>query len=76
MNTTASFDRADIYQAVTDRIVTAIEAGAGDWHMLWHVKGGEGTPVNAATKNEYRGANVVSVWAASKAAGYVWTCFD
>src|ERR1035437_10407276 len=25
--------RADIYQTITDRIVAAIEAGAGDWKM-------------------------------------------
>jgi len=40
MNKTAS-PRADIYQTVTDSIVAAIEAGAGDWRMPWHVKPGD-----------------------------------
>ena len=32
--------RADIYQTVTDYIIAAIEAGAGDWKMPWHAQGG------------------------------------
>jgi antirestriction protein ArdC len=78
MNTKTSFDRADIYQAVTDRIVAAIEAGAGDWTMPWHVKAGEGTPVNAFTGKEYRGANVISLWVAAQAAGFshpIWATY-
>jgi antirestriction protein ArdC len=40
--------RADIYQTITDRIIAAIEAGAGDWKMPWHVTGG-GTAVSPGT---------------------------
>jgi len=47
--------RSDIYQTITDRIIAAIEAGAGDWKMPWHVTGG-GTaamPINAVSKRAY-----------------------
>jgi hypothetical protein len=31
-----SKERFDIHQHLTDRIVSAIEAGAGRWQMPWH----------------------------------------
>jgi antirestriction protein ArdC len=34
----------DIYQEATDHIIAAIEAGAGEWVMPWHVKVGSDTP--------------------------------
>ena len=50
--------RADIYQRVTDSIVAAIEAGAGNWRMPWH-SGMDGLapvlPVNVATGRSCRG---------------------
>jgi len=65
--------RGDTYQTVTDRIVAAIEAGAGNWRMPWHVKS-DGTmpavPVNAASGKPYRGVNVLALWIAAEAAGY------
>jgi antirestriction protein ArdC len=56
--------RADIYQTVTDRIVAAIEAGAGEWKMPWHAnKGGTSlVPVNAVSGKVYRGINVLILW--------------
>jgi antirestriction protein ArdC len=29
-------DRVDIHQHITDKIVSAIERGAGDFHLPWH----------------------------------------
>ena len=29
-------ERQDVYTQVTNTIITAIEAGAGDWQMPWH----------------------------------------
>ena len=64
-------DRRDIYQIVTDRIIAAIEAGAGDWKMPWHITKGSGAiPCNVASSRTYRGINVVVLWAAAQAAGY------
>ena len=72
--------RSDIYQTITDRIIAAIEAGAGDWKMPWHVTGG-GTavmPINAVSKRAYRGINVIMLWACGQAAGYpagIWATY-
>ena len=53
-----------VYQAVTDRIIEAIEAGAGEFVMPWHqVSAGIGRPTNAATGKRYQGTNVVALWA-------------
>ncbi len=72
--------RTDVYQTITDRIIAAIEAGAGDWKMPWHVKDG-GTavvPVNAVSQRAYRGINVLMLWAAAQSAGYpsgIWATY-
>lgn len=63
--------RIDVYTQVTNTIIAAIEAGAGDWQMPWH-RSGEGLnrPVNIDTNNAYRGINVVSLWAAAQGRGF------
>lgn len=61
--------RHDVYEAITDRVIAAIEVGAGEWQMPWH-KSGVSRPVNAHTKKPYRGVNVVALWAAADACGY------
>jgi antirestriction protein ArdC len=63
--------RASVYQTITEKIVTAIEAGAGEFVMPWHRLGpGLGRPSNAATGNRYRGVNVVALWAEGMMSGY------
>ena len=63
--------RVDVYRAVTEKIVTAIEAGAGEFVMPWHRQGPDiGRPTNAATGNTYRGINVVALWAEAALAPY------
>ena len=47
----------DIYQPVTDKIIEAIEAGAGDFMKPWRRGGAGGIPVNALTDKEYQGIN-------------------
>ena len=40
----------DVYRAITDKIVEAIEAGAGKFVMPWHSRGAPiGRPTNAQT---------------------------
>ena len=64
-------DPIDIHQQVTDSIIAAIEAGAGEWQMPWHRKGeGLNRPVNIASGKLYRGINVVALWAAAEAKGF------
>jgi antirestriction protein ArdC len=64
-------ERIDVYTQVTNNIIAAIEAGAGDWQMPWH-RSGEGLnrPVNIDTAKAYRGINVVSLWASAQARGF------
>ena len=62
---------ANIYQRITDQIIAAIEAGAGDWNMPWHSDGTDITrPINAASGTAYRGINVIALWATAQACGY------
>lgn len=68
--------RADIYQHVTDRIVTAIETGLANgkavmpWHRKSHAGLSAGLPMNMVSKTRYRGVNVPILWAAADAAGH------
>lgn len=56
--------RFDVYRAITDKIVQAIEAGAGKFVMPWHFVGiGVGRPTNAVTGKRYHGVNAVGLWA-------------
>lgn len=55
--------RLDLHQTITDKIVAAIEAGAGTFQMPWHRPGVALTlPKNAATDKHYRGSNILSLW--------------
>jgi antirestriction protein ArdC len=69
-------DRVDIHQHITDKIVSAIERGAGDFRLPWHRSAGNiMRPVNVASKKAYRGINVVALWAYAEEFGYssgVW----
>jgi len=65
-----SNDRFDLYRTVTDKIVAAIEAGAGAFVMPWHVSAATGRPLNALTGRGYRGVNVVALWAEAVMSGY------
>ena len=71
-----SKERFDIHQHITDKIVSAIERGAGDFRLPWHRSaGGIMRPVNVASKKRYRGVNVVALWAYAEESGYssgVW----
>jgi antirestriction protein ArdC len=54
-------DRTDIYQTVTDTIITAIENGiSGHVEMPWHRI--NRIPENAHTGNNYQGINVPLLW--------------
>ncbi len=61
--------RSDVYEAITDRVIAAIEAGAGEWQMPWH-RSRVSRPINAHTKKLYRGVNVIALWATAEACCY------
>jgi antirestriction protein ArdC len=65
-----SKERFDIHQHLTDRFVSAIEAGAGKWQMPWHRGSGNRHPVNIASGNKYRGVNVLALWVDAQVNGY------
>jgi len=55
--------RLDVHQAITDKIVKAIEEGAGTFEMPWHRPGVSfDIPKNAHTGKHYRGSNILSLW--------------
>ncbi len=58
--------KKDIYQTVTDQIITALEQDTGDPQMPWQRSGFQtGLPTNASTQNEYQGINILSLWASA-----------
>lgn len=54
----------DIYQQITDKIVTAIEQGLiNKWEMPWHTKDTNLLiPINVLSGKAYRGINILSLW--------------
>lgn len=69
--TVLSGTKFNVYHAITEKIVAAIEAGAGTFTMPWHRdRTAAFMPVNAVTEAAYRGVNVIALWAASMEKGY------
>jgi antirestriction protein ArdC len=64
----------DIHRAVTEKIVAAIEKGAGACIMPWH-RSSVGRPRNARTGNAYRGVNVLALWIDALEKAYPSLCF-
>jgi len=65
-STVLSESKFDVYRTVTEQIIAAIESGAGICTMPWHAGLVPVTmPINAATDAQYRGVNVIALWAAS-----------
>lgn len=79
MNTAEKAEKKDIFQRITDQIVSAIEEGAGSCRMPWKTSGGfPYSPINAISKRPYRGINVLVLWAIAEKKGYksgVWATF-
>lgn len=69
--TSSTSSRFDVYEAITNQIITAIEAGAGQVQLPWHRKGSAiYRPINIASGKAYRGVNTVALWAAADALSY------
>jgi antirestriction protein ArdC len=68
---TSGPSRPDTYGSITARIIAAIEQGADEFVMPWHRGGpGLGRPTNAATGAQYRGGNIVALWAEGTLSGF------
>lgn len=61
----------DLHQAVTDKIVAAVEAGVAEARMPWHRPGlSSMLPKNALTGNTYNGINIISLWVEAQRADH------
>jgi antirestriction protein ArdC len=66
-----SNNQLDVHQSITNSIVAAIEAGAGDARLPWHRTGASSIlPKNVATGNAYNGINVLALWATAQERAY------
>ncbi len=71
--------KIDVHEAITQKIIAAIQAGAGTFEMPWHRPGVAFTiPKNASTDKAYRGSNILSLWIdadAKKFEHQVWATY-
>ena len=66
----------DLYKEVTDKLIAAIERDPGKPQIPWRRAGAPlWLPVNAATGQNYRGINVVTLWCAAEEKGYTHPVF-
>ena len=74
----------DIYQEVTDKIITQLEEGCVPWVQPWASRSEIGAtplglPVNASTGRTYSGVNILLLWAAAIEGGHAaqsWLTFQ
>ncbi|EJK0526203.1 DUF1738 domain-containing protein, partial [Salmonella enterica] len=64
-----SAPQQDLFQTVTDKIITALENGTTPWRKAWQT-GKEGLPANAITGRNYSGINVMLLWIDAANKGY------
>jgi len=72
--------RTDVYQSITDKIVTQLEQGVRPWMQPWSAEHTEGRIVRPRRFNElpYNGINVLMLWSAAMEKGYaapLWMTF-
>lgn len=72
--------RANLYDEVTRKIISELEAGRFPWVQPWDssAAGGPGLPRNALTGRRYSGVNVLLLWGEAICGGYAsqhWLTF-
>jgi antirestriction protein ArdC len=63
----AGEDRASLYDEITDKIITELEAGRVPWVQPWGTAAAKAPlamPQNASTRRQYSGVNVLILWGA------------
>lgn len=65
----------DLYQAVTDRILSQLESGTVPWVRPWTSSGHGGMPFNAVSGKQYRGINTMLLFARPGSIGDGWMTF-
>jgi antirestriction protein ArdC len=72
--------KSDIYECVTQAIVSALEAGVKPWHQPWNAEHTAGRITRPLRANgvPYRGINVLMLWGEAVTRGYtapIWMTF-
>src|SRR5579864_967069 len=72
--------KADIYQKITDQILTALEQGVRPWHQPWKAVHSAGRITRPLRSNgiPYQGINVLMLWSAAIEKAYaapIWMTF-
>ena len=72
--------RRDVYQTITDQIVSQLEKGVRPWLQPWSAGHLDGRVVLPLRHNSvpYRGVNVIALWMQAMAKGYaapIWMTF-
>jgi antirestriction protein ArdC len=72
--------RTDVYEKITDRIVSDLEKGVRTWLAPWSVEHAAGRITRPLRANgiPYRGINVIELWSAAVLKGYaapIWMTF-
>ncbi len=67
----AQGDRPNLYQQITERIITDLEAGRIPWVQPWtSATTPIGMPYNAISERRYSGINILTLWDAITARGF------
>jgi antirestriction protein ArdC len=72
--------KRDIYQSITDQIVSELEQGVRPWQKPWSAAHMDGRVILPLRHNgvAYRGVNILTLWMAAIAKGYsapIWMTF-
>ncbi|EDT2963669.1 DUF1738 domain-containing protein [Salmonella enterica subsp. enterica] len=73
MENTSFTARTDLYQAVTDKIISALESGVTPWKCPWQSANrniADYFPRNGLSHRFYSGVNVLLLWLAARDNGY------
>ena len=71
LESSSAKSRQNIYETITNKIIAAIEQNPGEPVLPWHRSGFRPViPSNAATGNDYRGVNILSLWVTALERGY------
>ncbi|EAS1759902.1 DUF1738 domain-containing protein [Salmonella enterica] len=73
MDNTSYSARTDLYQSVTDKIISALESGVPPWKRPWQSvnrNASDYIPRNGITHRAYNGVNILLLWLAASENGW------